>query len=335
VTATETLYQRNLPRSCDELLKLTSMAPGLTDDDLVRLQFVTALRALDDANELAARRALSQALQLDPSAEPPPFAASRLRARVDEARAQISSGPLSTAEARLAAARKAAGAREPAARALLRAVDALYSALEIEGAGAVLEQARAEKTLAGADRAQMSLRQGILTMESSADEPGARAAFQEALKEDPSARLPDFAPPKTRRIFEEMERPSPSPAAAPVAAPAAATTVGRPAANGSNGWALIWGGTGLALAAGGGVAGAVALSAYNEQTQASTDGAWASYMQHRDTAKTARNFADVLYVAGGVALGVSAYLFLSAPHEVSVGVGAGPGKASLTVGGQF
>ena len=59
VTATEALYQRNLPRSCDELLKLASMAPGLTDDDLVRLQFVTALRALDDANELAARRALS------------------------------------------------------------------------------------------------------------------------------------------------------------------------------------------------------------------------------------------------------------------------------------
>src|SRR5436190_10664646 len=113
VTATEALYQRNLPRSCDELLKLTSMAPGLTDDDLIRLQFVTALRALDDANELAARRALSQALQLDPSAEPLPFAASRLQARLDEARAQLPPAPPSSVDARLAAARKAAGAREP------------------------------------------------------------------------------------------------------------------------------------------------------------------------------------------------------------------------------
>src|SRR5262245_42200448 len=88
VIATETLDWRNLPQATDELIKLTSMAAGLTDDDFIHLQFVTALRALDERNELAARRAISQALQVDRSAEPSPFA-SRLNKLLKEARAQL------------------------------------------------------------------------------------------------------------------------------------------------------------------------------------------------------------------------------------------------------
>src|SRR4051812_2333552 len=45
VTAAEALYQRGQFQACDELMKQAAMAPGLTDDDLVRLQLLTALRA--------------------------------------------------------------------------------------------------------------------------------------------------------------------------------------------------------------------------------------------------------------------------------------------------
>src|SRR4051812_47122944 len=75
VSAAEALYQRNLPQACSELMKQAAMTPGLTDDDLVRLQFLAALQSFDEGNELGARQSLARALQIDPSVTLPPIAA--------------------------------------------------------------------------------------------------------------------------------------------------------------------------------------------------------------------------------------------------------------------
>jgi len=79
VIAAEALYQQQVPMACDELLRLAPMAAGLTDDGRAHLQFVAAMRSLDEGNEPGARSAIARALEIDPWAEPPPFASSRLR----------------------------------------------------------------------------------------------------------------------------------------------------------------------------------------------------------------------------------------------------------------
>src|SRR5689334_11815850 len=66
VTAAELLYQQGLPQACAELMRQASMAPGLTDDDLMHLQLLTALRALDEGDEVGARSAVSRALRANP-----------------------------------------------------------------------------------------------------------------------------------------------------------------------------------------------------------------------------------------------------------------------------
>jgi len=324
VAAAETLYQRGMPQACDELLKLAYVATGLTDDDLVRVQFLAAMRELDEQNQLGARRALSQALQLDRAAAPPPSSSDRLRALLDEVRAQLPPGPpAKSKEARQAAAMKAANAREPAPRVLLRAVDTLYVSLQIEGAGIVLGLAFSSTPLTAADRTHLVLRRGILAMESNENE--ARTAFREALGADPKAVLPDYTPPKTRGVFEEVKiavstLPPPSPP--------------RPA-NNSQTWGLAAGGGGAALAVGGAVAGALALSAYEAEKKASASGDYDGYLRNRDAARAAVITANGLYGAGVVALGVGAFLFLNAPGDVKVWTGAGKGTVSLTVGGSF
>jgi len=357
VVAAETLYQRSLPEACDELLKLASMASGLTDDDLIRIFFLATMRDLDEQNELGARRALSQALQLDRAAAPPPSSSAQLRALLDEVRAQLPPARSAKSEgARLADRRKAASAREPAPRALLRAVDALYANLQVEGAGAVLELARSSTPLAAADRAQLVLRRGILAMESS-DESEARTAFREALEAEPGVLLPDYAPPRTRGIFEEVKLAVSAPAATPALPPApakpavAAATpharpggpagtqiaplpAGRPVESTTRTWGLAVGGAGAALILGGAMAGAVALSAYEAEKSAAAGGDREAYVRNRDTAGVAVTTANTLYGVGSVALGVGTLLFLNA-GDVKLGAGAGKGKVSVTVGGNF
>ena len=343
VTALETLYQRRLPQACDELMKIASMSPGLTDDDFIRLQFVAALRGLDEKNELAARRAVSQALQIDRSVEPPPFATPQLLRMLKEARLQLSSRHSSRDKAsRLAEASKAASAREPAPRTLLRAVDALYTAQEFDGAGVILDLARSATPLTASDRAHFALRQGILKMESFED---ARTAFRDALEADRGVRLPGYVSPQVLRTFEEVKLTVPAVTASPERQPSrstppaatltAALPTRTPPGNASRQWGLVVGGTGLACVGGGAVAGAIALSAHREEQSASEAGDFTAFSRSRDTLRTAVNVADGLYVAGAVALGVGAFLFLTAPGEVAVGAGAGPGQASLVVGGSF
>jgi hypothetical protein len=345
VAAAETLYQRKMPQACDELVKLASMAPGLTDDDFIRLQFVVAMRGLDENNELAARRSLSQVLQIDRSAEPPPFAPPPLLRMLKEARSQISGRSSRDKVSRLVDANKTAGAREPASRALLKAVDALYVALELEGADVVLVLARSTTPLAAADRAQLALRQGILKMESFED-GAARAAFRDALEADQSIRLPDYVSPQALRTFEEVRLSVPTLAAVPnrqptrAPQPVAMTLTAAPLArpppeNASRQWGLIVGGTGLAILGGGAVAGAIAFSLHQQERRASVAGDWDAFSKSRDSLRTVVSVADGLYGAGAVAVGVGAFLFLTAPRGVSVGASTGQGQTSLVVGGNF
>lgn len=349
VMAAEALYQRNLPQACSDLMRQAAMAPGLTDDDLIRLQFLTALRALDDGDDLGARRALSRAVRIDPSATPAPFA-SKLGQMLEEARAQLSdSSPPGDRNLQLAAARKAAAEREPAPVVLLKAVDTLYTNLQIDGAGVVLDLARVS---APPVRAQVALRQGILRMESG-DEEGARAAFKEALEADRGTSPPAYTPPKTLRVFEEVkqastvatapahsprvERPSARPATGPMTAGASlpVTPSSNGVLDGSRRWGVIVGSTGLACVLGGVVVGALALSSIQAEQRASTDGDYPAYLRNKSAAYTELNVADGLSVVGVAALGVGSYLFFRAHGAVSVGASAGPGHASLAVGGHF
>ncbi|HYV43363.1 MAG TPA: hypothetical protein VFA20_00820 [Myxococcaceae bacterium] len=333
VMAAEALYQRHLPGACDVAMKSAWMAPGLTSDDLIHLHFLTALMSLDAGDDPAARRALSQALRIDRSAEPAPVA-NRLRQILEETRAQWpADSPRGDDNSRQEADRKAVAERKPATDALLETVDALYGNLQVdgavEGAIAVLDLA---KSLAAQDRAKVAVRRGVMLMESAGDEPGARAAFREALEADRGVSIPKYAPPKTRRLFQDVTQ---TVTPAQPSSPAGSGGHGNPLVDGSRPWGLAAGGAGLALLAGGAVAGAIALSSYQTEQQASANAHQALYLQSRDTAKTARNVANGLYGAGAVALGLGAYLFLRAPGQVQVAAGAGPGQASITLGGHF
>jgi hypothetical protein len=339
VLATEALYQGKLPRACDDVLKLAAASPGLTDDDLVRVQLMTAMRALDEGKEPAARRALSQALQVDRSAQAPPYATQQLRAMLEKVRRSLpSSAPSPGKESRLAAARKAAATREPAPRALLGAVDALYTDLQIDGAGVVLDLARASTPQTAADRAQVALRSGILKMEGG-EEADARAAFREALQADPGVHLPDYAPPKTLRLFQEVTRASGVATVTPKLPPvqAVAPAPSRSLAPGdSQRWGLITGGAGAALVVAGAVAGVVALQAYHGEQRASASGDYSAYLASRSTSKTAIVVSNCLYGVGAAGVGVGAVLFFRVPDRLfAVGAGAGSGRASVLVSGSF
>jgi hypothetical protein len=184
-----------------------------------------------------------------------------------------------------------------------------------------------------------------------ADEEGARAAFKDALEADRSAVLPDFAPPKTLQVFKEVKRAIAAAAAAvPRTTKPLVPEMGRATAGGAKAsshdapgpllvspqkWGVAVGGAGLALVAGGAVAGVVALSSYQAEQRASKDGDYSLYAQKRDASYAARNVADGLYAAGALALGVGAYLFLTDPDGLLAGIGVGPGRASVAVGGHF
>ena len=342
VTATVTLYQRGMPGACDALLKLASGVPGMTDDDLVAVQVLAAMRSLDGDDEPAARKALARALRLHGSPEPPPFASSRVRALLADVRSQLPAawGPKQAdPERRVLEAMRTAGAREPAPGVFLRAVDELYKSLEMAGAGVVLDLALSMSSLTPADRVQVALRQGILRMEFD-DEAGARQAFRQALELDRSARLPAYAPPKTVGVFRSIELPAPEVAVAPAQpstgppVPVAAGPLVTPAKDDSRRWGLVAGGAGLGCLAAGVAAGVVALSAYQAEERAALTGE-GDYYFNRNVATVELNVADGLYIAGAISLGVGAFLFLRAPGDVAVGAGAGPGHATVTVGGRF
>jgi len=331
VDAATALYQHDMPQACDIVRNLANSATGLTTDDRCRLELLGALRALDDGQDSVAHEGVARMLQVDPSAELPPFA-SKLRKMIEDARARgLAGSPLLDPATRDERDRKALAEREPEPTELLRAVDALYPQLQIPGALLVLDQASA-RPLSASDRARVALRRGIL-LEEQSQEADARAAFRAALEADPSVPLPEYAPEKTQGHFkEEATRAA---ARARPAAPAKVPTQPMSSGDDARRWGIVAGVGGLVLLAGAVTAGIVGLSSYRAEMAASTRGDYAAWLRSYGEVGTANNVADALYGAGAVALGVGIYLYVSAPGETSAGVGAGQPRALLVVGGHF
>lgn len=87
---------------------------------------------------------------------------------------------------------------------LITVIETLYKKQQFEAADVVLGLALNSPDVSGAEHVSLKLLEGILRMEAF-QKPQANAAFKEALIADRQARLPDFAPPATRRLFEDVK----------------------------------------------------------------------------------------------------------------------------------
>jgi hypothetical protein len=83
-------------------------------------------------------------------------------------------------------------------------IETLYQKQLFEAADVVLGLALNSPDATPTDKVALHVLEGILRMEAF-QEPQASKAFSEALNEDREARLPDFAPPRTRRLFEDIK----------------------------------------------------------------------------------------------------------------------------------
>lgn len=127
-----------------------------------------------------------------------------------------------------------------------------------------------------------------------------------------------------------------------VVAPAAARgggSVSTSAADGSGDRraGLVVGGAGLALLAGGVVAGVQAQNAYDRERTAAAAGDVASYDRNRSRGKTAAYVANGLYAGGAVALAVGGWLWYSGRPSpaITLDVQPAPGGALAVVSGGF
>jgi hypothetical protein len=127
-----------------------------------------------------------------------------------------------------------------------------------------------------------------------------------------------------------------------VAAPAAAPgggSISTSAASGSRNRraGLVVGGAGLALLAGGAVAGVQAHNAYDRERTAAAAGDVASYDRNRSRGKTAAYVANGLYAGGAVALAVGGWLWYSGRPSpaITLDVQPAPGGALAVVSGGF
>jgi len=328
VTAGEALYERKFTEPCDEVIKLALTAPGLADGDRIRLHFLAAMRAIDARDDAAANQAVEMALQVNPLAEPPPYASPRLLRLIKKARPK---NPPKRPE-RVVGSDGPAAAQEPSSKILLEVVNKLYLKAQVEGATIVLELARSSAALDVSDRVQVALWRGVLKMEMG-EESSARVAFRDALLVDRNAELPSSLPYKTRHLFDEVKL------SLPVADPSAKVTVTPTTMVSVSGLPpdtkLYLGGAGLALVAGGIAAGSVALAAHQDMRRASVDGDWAIYTRSRETGKIALNVADGLFGLGAVVLGVGALVLWNEHSAFQVGANTGKGQASVVVGGRF
>ncbi len=101
-------------------------------------------------------------------------------------------------------------------------------------------------------------------------------------------------------------------------------------------WGYITGGAGLALLAGGAVAGLQARAALDDEKAASAAGDLAAYDDNKAKVKSMSLLADGLFVAGAVGVGVGGWLwFTGAPSDVAVGVVPLPGGALASISGGF
>lgn len=217
-TAAELLAERGMAKACATVTKMGLAEQDAPDAERVRLYLVSAIQLLKDGDEAAARKAMEEALKIDRGAQLPPFATADARSLLEDVRARLPvkpkrphpkshmvyppNGEPYEAPDEPVPARP----REPPARALTRAFDALYQDMqELDGPGLLVDLAERAQPLAKEDQAQLTIRRGILLMEEG-EEARAKTAFQQAQDLDPKAKPPDYVPPKTLRAFDEVRR---------------------------------------------------------------------------------------------------------------------------------
>jgi hypothetical protein len=124
--------------------------------------------------------------------------------------------------------------------------------------------------------------------------------------------------------------PAAPPGGAGVSTSAASETTRRRAA-------LVVGGAGLALLAGGAVAGVQAHNAYDRERAAAASGDVASYDRNRSRGKTAAYAANGLFAGGAVALAVGGWLWYSGRPSpaITLDLQPAPGGALALVSGGF
>jgi len=282
---------------------------------LVLAAEMLAERELPEASAVAVRMALAT-----------PELSSADRARLDLVVAKLHLKGSGTASNAPASAESRAGS-------LLRLVDALYKELQFDGATAALQLARHCEPVSKGEQAQLVLRQGLLRMESF-DEAGARRAFREALDLDGAAQLPNFAPPKTIRLLEEVRGALPSPqsvkAPAPVAGPAPAGLASlRP-------WAWVPAVGGAALGATGGLLYLGAKARYDFLFSHPESGTPEQFLEAASTGRALQAGAFVLFGVGAAALASAAALaFLGDPNAIQASVQVGPGAVGVAIVGVF
>jgi len=122
----------------------------------------------------------------------------------------------------------------------------------------------------------------------------------------------------------------------PVVPRAGSGVSGTTAGSSRRTWAYVSGGTGLALLLGGAAAGLQAKSAFDKEKSASASGDLAAYDSNKSTAGSMSKVADVLFVGGGVGLGVGTWLFFtSRPAALAFEVTPTPGGAVASISGGF
>jgi len=198
VIAAETLVQRNQPEAARLIAREALASPGLTRAERARLHLVNAM-LLPEKDDLGRRKALGAALSLDRTVSFPGSVPAQLREMLEDARSML---PPASGPSPAPSPGEAAG-RVPPARSLIHMVDVLYKDLQIDAADIVLQVAKQYEPFTAGDQVQIAVRRGIVKMDLF-DDAGARRAFQQALDLDRSIKLPDYAPPKTTRQFNEM-----------------------------------------------------------------------------------------------------------------------------------
>jgi TolB-like protein len=123
----------------------------------------------------------------------------------------------------------------------------------------------------------------------------------------------------------------------PAPRPAARTGVASSASDSRRTWAYVTGGAGLALLAGGAVAGLSAKSAYDDEKAAAARGDKSAYDSSKSKVKSMSLVADGLFLAGAVGVGAGTYLFYTSGRSIPVAVGVSPvaGGAVASVAGGF
>jgi len=222
-----TLAEKNRPEAARTIVQITWADSGLTRTNRAQLRLVDAMLREASNDAAGAQKMIADALSLDRNVRFVATTSPRLQGLLEEMRSLLpppsSPQPPPSAEP---------PGREPPGKALVKATDALYTSAQPEAADLVLQIAEQYGPFSSEEQEQLALRQGIVRAELF-DDLGSLRAFKRALELDRAATLPDYAPAKTLRIFEELRRSLPPVVArAPhqlESVPAAPYTEARPA----------------------------------------------------------------------------------------------------------